>query len=129
MYICIYIYIYIGGGGGGGGEEVEMKLRGVIEAQAAYIAKLDIAIAIAAQAAYIAKLDIAIAAEKATLATLRGASCVCGKKLTGVFRTSGQGLCATCQPAKCTEEGCEARLIKSWRFVGKCRVHGGREGV
>ena len=114
-------------------EEVEMKLRGVIEAQAAYIAKLDIAIAIAAQAAYIAKLDIAIAAEKATLATLRGAqgkNCsVCGKNLRGVFRTSGQGLCATCQPVKCTEEGCETSLKKDWRFVGKCRAHGGREGV
>ena len=81
----------------GAEEEVEMKLRGVIEAQAAYIAKLDIAIAIAAQAAYIAKLDIAIAAEKATLATLRGAqgkNCsVCGASLRGKFRTSGQMLC------------------------------------
>ena len=55
--------------------------------------------------------------------------CVCGKELRGDFRAGGQGLCATCQPAKCTEEGCGARLIKSWRFVGKCRVHGGREGV
>ena len=110
-----------------------MKLRGVIEAQAAYIAKLDIAIAIAAQAVYIAKLDIAIAAEKATLATLRGVqgkNCsVCGASLRGKFRTSGQMLCQKCQPVKCTKEGCETSLKKDWRFVGKCRAHGGREGV
>ena len=34
-----------------------------------------------------------------------------------------------CQPSTCTEEGCGANLKKAWRFVAKCRVHGGREGV
>ena len=91
-------------------------LRGIIEAQAAYIAEL----------------DTAIAAAKANLAALRTLNitrCVCGKQLRGMFRTSGQGLCAKCQPSTCTEEGCGAKLFKSWRFVAKCRVHGGREGV
>ena len=91
-------------------------LRGIIEAQAAYIAEL----------------DTAIAAAKANLAALRTLNitrCVCGKQLRGMFRTSGQGLCAKCQPSTCTEEGCGVRLFKSWRFVAKCRVHGGREGV
>lgn len=54
---------------------------------------------------------------------------VCAKKLVGMWRTSGQGLCQSCQPAKCTEDGCEIGLIKSRRSVGKCRVHGGYEGL
>ena len=99
------------GGGGGGGGEVEKELRAIIDAQAAYIAEL----------------DIAIAAQKAELATLRCS--VCGALLRGDFRASGQGLCAKCQPAKCIEEGCGARLNKTWRFVAKCRVHGGYEGL
>ena len=96
-------------------------LRGIIEAQAAYIAEL----------------DTAIAAAKANLAALRTHTktsvqlkrCVCGKQLRGMWRTSGQGLCAQCQPSTCTEVGCGSHLKKAWRFVAKCRVHGGREGV
>ena len=54
---------------------------------------------------------------------------VCAKQLRGMWRTSGQGLCQSCQPAKCTEEGCGKRLLKAWRFVGKCCAHGGYEGL
>ena len=49
----------------------------------------------------------------------------CGKKLVGEFRTSGQGLCKSHQPARCTVDGCGKGLNLSWRFVGKCKEHGG----
>lgn len=52
----------------------------------------------------------------------------CDKQLKGDFRQSGVGLCRNCLPSKCTAEGCGARLLVSWRFVGKCRKHGGYEG-
>ena len=81
---------------------------------------------IAAQAAYIAELDIAIAAQKAELAALRCS--VCGTTLYRDLRASGQGLCAKCQPRKCTTEGCGKKVMKSWRFVGKCKEHGRYEG-
>ena len=104
----------VGEGGGGGGGEVEKELGAMIDAQAAYIAQL----------------DIAIVAQKAELATFKSKLCsVCGVCLKRDFRASGQRLCGKCQPATCTEEGCGKRLFKSWRFVAKCKEHGGREGV
>ena len=53
----------------------------------------------------------------------------CPKMLKGMWLTSGLGLCKSCLPSKCAEEGCEKRLLHSWRFVGKCKFHGGYEGL
>ena len=49
----------------------------------------------------------------------------CTTRLYGAFRTSGQGLCKSHLPAKCTVEGCGKKLWLTWRFVGKCKEHGG----
>ena len=61
---------------------------------------------IAAQAAYIAELDIAIAAQKAELAALKVHKCLaCGKELRGMFRASGQGLCANASLVRVPKRG------------------------
>lgn len=52
----------------------------------------------------------------------------CGMWLRGDFRKSGLRLCRKCLPAHCTNDGCTTRLIREWRWVGKCREHGGYEG-
>lgn len=52
----------------------------------------------------------------------------CGTTLKGDFRRSGVGLCKQCLPVSCTFTGCITKLYRDWRWVGKCKEHGGYTG-
>lgn len=53
----------------------------------------------------------------------------CSCELKGDFRRSGVGLCKQCLPTICTIVDCTKALSrKEWRWVGKCKEHGGYEG-